>query len=96
MAIIISEQIQEKLETKHGVTQAEVHECFANRCGPLLPDTREEHASNPPTYWFISETNYGKKLKIVCITRDKNIYLRTAFPPNAAEIRIYTNKLKMN
>jgi hypothetical protein len=94
MAIFISEKIQEKLETKHGVTPAEVHECFANRCGPLLKDTREEHATNPPTVWFISETNYGKKLKIACVVRDGDVYLRTAYPPNETELRIYARNSK--
>ncbi len=95
-AIIISENILCKLETKHNVSQTDVHECFTNRCGPPLLDTREEHASDPPTMWFISETNLGKKLKIVFILRDKKVYIRTAYPPNSEEIRIYKKKAKMN
>jgi hypothetical protein len=87
--IIISEGIQCKLATKHDVTPAEVHECFANRCGGFLLDTREEHASDPPTRWFVSETDLGKKLKIVFILKDDKIYLRTAYPANADERRIY-------
>jgi len=90
--IVISDNIQTKLAVKHNVTPSEVSECFANRCGKSLRDTREEHASNPPTLWFISETNYGKKLKIVFIMKGGKIYIRTAYPPNEDEIRIY-NKL---
>lgn len=90
MALILSQKIREKLASKHGVTQEEVAQCFANRSGKLLEDTREEHASDPPTRWFISETDYGKKLKIVFIQRDGNIYIRTAFPPNEEELRIYS------
>jgi hypothetical protein len=86
---VISEAIQKKLAYKHNVTATEVQECFANRCGRFLLDPREEHASNPPTRWFISETNLGKKLKIVFIFEKGKNYLRTAFPPNAEELRIY-------
>ena len=92
--IIISDNILCKLEEKHNVTPAEVHECFANRCGNFLLDTREEHASEPPTRWFVSETNYGRKLKIVFIWRDKKVFLRTAYPANPIEIRMYTEAHK--
>lgn len=94
MAIIISGKIEEKLETKHGVTPTEVYECFANRCGPLLQDTREEHATNPPTMWFLSKTHLGKELKIVCIVRDGDVYLRTAYPPNETEVSMYASRRK--
>lgn len=91
MAIIISKKIHEKLATKHNVTTDEVAQCFANREGKFLIDTREIHASDPPTHWFISETNYGRKLKIIFVPKDGDIYLRSAFAPNEAELRIYKN-----
>lgn len=87
--IVISEKIKYKLANKHNVTPQEVHECFANLCGKYLLDTREEHASNPPTRWFIAETNLGRKLKIIFVLENADIYLRSAFPPNQDEIRIY-------
>lgn len=92
MAIIISQQIREKLAIKHNVTAEEVSQCFANREGNFLIDTREIHASNPPTHWFISETDYGRKLKIAFIPKDGNIYIRSAFAPNEAELSIYARK----
>lgn len=92
MTIIISQKILEKLKNKHSVSETDVHQCFANRTGCYLFDPREEHASNPPTEWFISETDYGVKLKIVFIFRDGKVYLRTAFRPNENEISIYNQK----
>lgn len=89
MGIVISQKIIEKLKTKHNVNEEGIHECFANRIGGYLLDTREEHDSDPPTQWFISETNYGKVLKVVFIRRDEDIYIRTAYEPNEKEISIY-------
>jgi hypothetical protein len=48
-------------------------------------DTREQHQSDPPTRWFISETDYGRKLKIVFINTDLGIVIRTAYDPNSEE-----------
>jgi hypothetical protein len=89
MAIVISPKIREKLADKHCVTPEEVKQCFCNRTGEFLIDPREEHASDPPTLWFISETNYGRQLKIACIFDNGNVYIRSAFEPNAKELRIY-------
>ena len=89
MALIISPKIQEKLATRHNVKNNEVSQCFANRTGKYLLDSREEHASDPKTHWFISETDYGRKLKIVFVPKDRDIYLRSAFTPNENELRIY-------
>lgn len=91
MALIISTKVMAKLATKKPpVTREEVMQCFANRTGSYLLDTREDHASDPPTRWFIAETYYGRKLKIVFIMRDGNIFLRSAFDPNQEELRIYS------
>lgn len=89
MGIIISKKISEKLSLKHRVTEAEVEQCFANMEGKFLLDPREEHQSDPPTKWFIAHTNGGRALKVVFILEDGDIYLRTAFPPNEEEVRIY-------
>ena len=89
MAIIITQKTLEKLATKHNVTEAEVSQCFANRNGKFLTDTREEHASDPQTQWFISGTDYGRVLKVVFILKDGDINLRSAFTPNESEMRIY-------
>ena len=89
MAIILSPKILDKLSSKHGVCEEEVAQCFANRTGKFLLDTREEHETDPPTLWFISETDFARKLKIVFICRDGNNYIRTAYPPDEKEICIY-------
>lgn len=88
--LIISAKVREKLAGKHPpVTQDEIVQCFANRTGKLLLDTREQHQSDPPTRWFISETDYGRKLKIAFINTDQGIVIRTAYDPNSEEMRIY-------
>lgn len=89
MALVISPKIQSKLSTKHHVSSEEVQECFANREGNFLEDTRENHKSDPPTQWFIAETDRGRKLKVIFIHRDGNIYLRSAFEPDEVALRIY-------
>lgn len=89
MSIIISQSIQEKLATKHNVTVEEVSQCFANRDGKFLIDTREAHDTDPKTQWFVSETDYGRKLKVVFVPRDGDVYLRSAFVPNQTELGIY-------
>lgn len=96
MALIASNKILEKLSSKHGVSKDEVEQCFANRSGNYLFDPREDHQSNPPTQWFISENNFGRKLKVVFILKDGDVYLRTAYPPNETEIRIYKKYGELN
>lgn len=92
MAVIISEKIREKLASKHNVTPDEVEQCFANRSGKYLKDTREDHATDPPTLWFIAETDYGRKLKVIFVPKNGNNYLRSAFEPNSAEFGIYAKR----
>jgi hypothetical protein len=90
--LIIPPDVLQKLNEKHSVSKAQVVECFANRDGPVLYDTREEHQTDPPTKWFIAETDMGMKLKVVYIRTDKEVIVKTAYPPNAEEIDIYTRK----
>lgn len=89
MSLVLSKTILEKLASKHGVNREEVEQCFANRTGAYLQDTREDHQSDPPTLWFIADTNYGRLLKIVFIAKDGDVFIRTAYPPNEAELSIY-------
>lgn len=91
MALKFSSAVKQKLAEKHGVSPEEVQQCFGNREGGLLEDTREHHKSDPPTQWFIAETDYGRRLKIVFILKDGDILLKTAYSPNPIEERIYTN-----
>ena len=89
MALKCSTAVKQKLAEKHGVSVDEVQQCFANREGGLLEDTREDHKSDPPTQWFIAETDYGRRLKIVFIFKGGNILLKTAYVPNDIEEAIY-------
>lgn len=91
MGLFISPRVREKLLTKHNVTEAQIVQCFANRDGKDLLDKRPKHRTTPPTRWFISETDYGIRLK-VCFMFDqatKVTEVKSAFSPNEAEEQIY-------
>ncbi|MEJ2911873.1 ADP-ribosyl-(dinitrogen reductase) hydrolase [Pseudoalteromonas sp. C12FD-1] len=85
----VPHSVRMKLKNKHNVSIYEVEECFSNREGSFLEDTREKNKTNPPTNWFIAETDYGRKLKVVFIELEDRIELKTAYEPNQEEIRIY-------
>lgn len=86
----ISPSVRQKLKVKHGVTQPEIEQCFANREGKFLLDLREKHQSDPPTKWFIAQTDYGRRLKVAFIqATNGTITIRSAFEPNPDEIYIY-------
>jgi len=88
--LTISIVVIEKLSEKHGVTRDEIEECFYNRTKGLLEDTREQHQTTPPTMWFIAETDGGRHLKVVFIELENAAYeIKTAYEPNAEEVRIY-------
>lgn len=90
MSLIFSKAIIAKLQDKHGVNKDEVAECFLNRDGGLLIDTREEHHSDPPTKWFVAETDMGRVLKVCFIQHsDGKIIIKTAYEPNKSVIAIY-------
>jgi hypothetical protein len=89
LALVISPAIREKLSIKHSVQDRELHECFMNHHGKYLVDLQEQHATDPPTVWFIGETYRGRKLKIVFVHKDGNIYIKSAYDANAASMRIY-------
>jgi hypothetical protein len=89
MKIVISESIRAKLQANHDVSPKDVHECFANRTGGYLIDDRENHHTDPPTLWFIAMNNHNRPLKVCFVLRDGVVYLRTCYPPNAAEHIIY-------
>jgi len=91
MQLLISDKIAKKLKEVHQVTEAEVTECFSNRTKRPLLDDREEHRTDPPTWWFISQTAAGRRLKVVYMLLDAtDIVIRTAYDPNAEEERIYS------
>ena len=94
MGLFISPRVRQKLLTKHNVTEAQVLQCFANRIASDLFDSRPEHKTDPPTRWFIAETDYGIQLK-VCYVLDPTtnvVEIKSAFPPNQDELGIYKRK----
>lgn len=90
MGLHISSRVKKKLTEKHNVSELEILECFGNREGRFLKDSRAEHDSHPPTLWFIAETDHGRSLKVVFIYDSNNdVTIKTAYQPNAKEFRIY-------
>ena len=87
--LIISKAIQDKLLQRHKVTRREVEQCFENRDGKLLTDTRAHTKTVPPTLWFVACTHGGRLLKVVYIQTEHNINLKSCFEPNEVEIAIY-------
>ena len=87
--LIISPAIEEKLSLKHRISRKDVEQCFINRTRSYLEDVRLDHVTEPPTEWFISENDQGFLIKVVFIFDHGMIYLKSAFPPNPTEIRIY-------
>ena len=94
MALVISPTVRDKLNAKHRVTSEQVEECFRNHDGKYLVDTREDHATNPPTLWFIGRTDTGRELKVVFVAEHGNIYLRTAFTPSARQTKLYHSTIR--
>jgi uncharacterized DUF497 family protein len=88
MEISVSPHIQNKLLEKHNVQPEEVEQCFYNRRGGLLEDTREEHKTTPPSQWFIAETDKRRKLKVIFVL-DGDIRVKSAYDADEESIRIY-------
>lgn len=92
MALKISSDVKRKLHEKHSVSVREVKECFANKRAGDLEDTRADHKTNPPTRWFIAETDRGRLMKIIyMLDGGNNIHIKSAYEPEAAALRIYNH-----
>lgn len=91
MNLKFSDRIRSKLSTRHGVSEDEILQCFANREGLALKDTREKHKTDPESQWFVAETDAGRLLKVVFMFHSSNkcIEIKTAYNANQDEIRIY-------
>lgn len=91
--LIISTKIELKLATQHNVNREEVEQCISNldENDGLFEDNREENRTIPPTIWFISETDNGRKLKVVVVPKNGDLYLKTAYEANNAELKLYAN-----
>jgi len=92
MILHVSDRVEEKLR-RRVITQFHLLECFDNRNRTTLIDNREQHRTDPPTQWFIAETDAGRRLKVVFIQLTAlDVVIRSAFDPNADEERYYLNK----
>lgn len=90
MILHISDEIEKKLRDRHGVDQFDILQCFGNQTRSALIDEREEHKTDPPTQWFISETDSGRLLKIVFIQLTVlDVVIKSAYEPDPDEERIY-------
>lgn len=87
--LVVSPAVEAKLKRDHGVDLAEVRQCFHNKQGKLLVDNRALNRTNPPTLWFIADTNKARPLKIVYIQIGLQVHLKTAYDPNDVEKAIY-------
>lgn len=91
MSLIISPRIREKLANKERpVKEEEIIQCFANRTRHPLIDAREEHKTDPATRWFVAETDYGRKLKIMYVPDTDGVRIKSAYDASPEIIRIYT------
>lgn len=87
--LVISEPTKQKLLASHGVTPREVEQCFENQAGRSLHDNRLQHQTEPPTLWFIAQTNNRRTLKVVYILIGGKVHIKTCYEPNDTEKFIY-------
>ncbi|MHB1569141.1 MAG: ADP-ribosyl-(dinitrogen reductase) hydrolase [Steroidobacteraceae bacterium] len=85
----ISQRVIEKLKTKHGIERSEIPECFCNRTGSYFTDTRLDHQTDPPTYWFVAPTDKGRLLKVVFMRYPDYFEIKTAFVPTDGSDALY-------
>ena len=90
MSMYLSPRVREKLLAR-SITEAHVVQCFAYKMGRELFDNRPKHKTDPPTRWFIAETDYGLNLKVCFIyhPETKLVEIKSEFKPNEDEIEIY-------
>ncbi len=96
MRLIIGPKVRQKLANKiPPVSGEEIRECFENRLGEPIEDTRAEHKTKPPTMWFIAETNHLRRLKVVFIQqRSGDVVIKTAYEPDQTEEWIYEHETR--
>ena len=89
LKFFMAPNIERKLAEKHNVRRAEVEQCFLNRELPVLIDTMEDHQTDPPSLFFISHTNAGRRLKVVYIQKGPKVFIKTCYEPNEEMVAIY-------
>ena len=90
--MFISPAMRQKLaQPDHNVLEEEIIQCFANKDRTFLLDTRPEHRTPIPTQWFVSETDYGRKLKVVFIYDQvaQIVTIKSAYAATPEVERIY-------
>jgi hypothetical protein len=91
--LIISPKILAKIggEDHGSVTEREVRECFMAWDGWYCEDPRDEHKtpSGLATRWFVGESHVGRKLKIVYVEDEENVYLKSAYVATSDVQRIF-------
>jgi len=85
----ITDRVLRKLRDQHDVERDEVGECFLNRAGKFYSDNREDNRTNPPTYWFVAETDKGRVLKVVFVRYPDRYQIKSAFPPKDGSDVLY-------
>jgi len=65
---------------------------FLNMDRTPLKDVREDHDSDPPTLWMISETNHRRRLKVIFIVSEGNPHVKSAYEPEPEAERIWEKK----
>lgn len=62
-----------------------------NRTGKIGKDVRHASPPAPPRFWFIAETDTGRRLKVVYVLDKSRPHpvLLTAYEPNSVEEKIY-------
>lgn len=91
MGLIIAPRVREKLARKHRVSEEEFVQCFANRDGKFLFNTREEHRTDPPTHWFIAQTDFGRESKIIFVPTSKGPEIKSAYEPSDTVKKIHND-----
>lgn len=89
--IYISTAVRSKLRSKHLVTEAEILQCFEIRQIYLIDD-RAEHATDPPTLWFVEKTKRGRLLKVIFVIKDNLICLKSAYDADKKVVDWYRTK----
>jgi hypothetical protein len=92
MTLHISLKMRAKLaQADHNVTEEEIIQCFANRYRGFCTDSRPEHQAPLPTQWFVAETDYGRRLKIVFLhdVPSNRMDIKSAYPATDEVTRIY-------
>lgn len=91
----ISPRVAAKLRDRHKVDGNDIAECFANRHGKFFTDSRADHQTDPPTYWFVSETDAGRVLKIIFVRYPESFAIKSAYEPTDGSDALYEELCKL-